>query len=140
MTFTGLSSLDYAAIARAERLRRADAARENRDLTDAQRRQDARQWDMIEYRAQWFRGDRRPLPLGDASDDHISAMAAVVMRTTQAALRKWREEGKPGGEPEARAFLLFSLARKFAELADQPCPYVDGDGAIYFLDQKDIAA
>ena len=140
MTFTGLSSFDYAAIARAERLRRADAAKENRDLTEAQRRQDARQWDMIEYRAQWFRDGRRPLPLGDASDDHVAAMAGVVMRTTQAALRKWREEGKPGGEPEARAFLLFSLARKFAELANQPCPYVDGDGAIYFLEQKDIAA
>lgn len=140
MTFAGLSMFDFAAIAHAERLRREHAAAKNRHITDAQRRDDAQRWHMIEYRAQWFREGRRPLPLGDESDNHAPAMAATVMRTTQAALRKWREEGKPGGEPEARAFLLFSLARKFAELVGDPCPYVDGDGAIYFLDQKEQAA
>lgn len=140
MTFVGLISTDFEKIARAEAVRRAKAGAENPDVTAAQRNQDERIWTLIVRRSRWFREDCRPLPFSEEDMTATTSLAATVMRTTQAALRKWREEGKPKGEPEARAFLLLSLARKFAELTGDPRPYVDGEGAIYFLDQKDLAA
>lgn len=140
MTFAGLASSDFEKIARAEATRRIAAAKNNPDVTAAQRQQDERTWSLIVRRARWFSDDRPPLPFEGEDMAATAKLAATVLRTTQAALRKWRDEGKPGGEPEARAFLLFSLARKFAELTGDPRPYVDGDGAIYFLDQKDQAA
>lgn len=140
MTFSGLVSTDYEKIARAEAARRLAAAKGNRDVTAEQRRQDERVWTLIVRRARWFSDDRRPLPFAGEDMAATATLAATVLRTTHAALRKWQSEGKPGGEPEARAFLLFSLARKFAELTGDPRPYVDGDGAIYFLDHKDLAA
>lgn len=140
MTFLPILSTDYAAIARAEATRRAKAAAANPDVTPAQRRADARTWDGIIRRAAYFHADRRAQLFGNEVEEGTRELAATVMRTAQAALRKWRTDGKPSGEIEARAFLLFSLARKFAELLEDPCPYVDADGAIYFLDQKDIAA
>ncbi len=140
MTFTGLTSTDFEKIAQAEAVRRARAATDNPAVTAAQRRDDERIWSLIVRRARWFNADRRPLPFAGEDMAATARLGATVMRTTQAALRKWRDEGKPKGDPEARAFLLFHLTRKFAELLGDPCPYVDGEGAIYFLDQKDLAA
>lgn len=140
MTFTGLISTDYEKIAQAEAVRRIAAAKENAEVTAAQRRDDERIWSLIVRRARWFSADRLPRPFAGEDMAATAKLGATVMRTTQAALRKWREAGKPTGEPEARAFLLFHLTRKFAELLGDPCPYVDGEGAIYFLDQKDLAA
>ena len=140
MSFTGLVSTDFEKIAQAEAVRRTKAATDNPAVTAAQRRDDERIWSLIVRRSRWFSDDRRPLPISGENMEATAKLGATVMRTTQAALRKWREEGKPNGEPEARAFLLFHLTRKFAELLGEPCPYVDGEGAIYFLDQKDQAA
>ncbi len=140
MTFIGLISTDYEKIAQAEAVRRAKAGADNPDVTAAQRRQDERTWSLIVRRARWFRDDRRALQFSEEDMAATARLGATVLRTTQAALRKWRDEGKPKGEPEARAFLLFHLTRKFAELLGDPHPYVDGEGAIYFLDQKDFAA
>lgn len=140
MTFTGLRSTDYEKIARAEAIGRSRAARANPAITADQRDLDERQWNAIAKRAAYFRDDRIESLFEGETADRARAMAAAVMRATQAALRKWREEGKPGGEPEARAFLLFALARKFAELAADPTPYVDADGAIYFHEPERTAA
>lgn len=140
MTFSGLISTDFATIAQAEAIGRAKAASANRAITPDQRRQDERQWRLIVRRAAWFRDDRRPLPISGEDMAATGVLAAIVLRTARSALAKWRSDGKPSGEPEARGFLLFALARKFAELTGDPTPYVDGDGAIYFLDQKEQAA
>lgn len=140
MTFTGLHSTDYEKIARAEGVGRLRAAKDNPAITADQRDLDERQWNAIAKRAAYFRDDRIERPFEGETVDRLRAMAAAVMRATQAALRKWRDDGKPGGEPEARAFLLFALTRKFAELAADPTPYVDGTGAIYFLEPERTAA
>lgn len=140
MTFLGLASTDYPAIARAEAVRRARAAEGKSDITPAQRRADARTWEGIVRRANYFHADRRALPFGNEVMAGTRELASAVQRTTTAALRKWREAGKPPGEIEARAFLLFHLARKFAELLGDPTPYVDADGTIYFTDQERTAA
>lgn len=140
MTFAVLKSTDFAAIARAEATRRIRAAKDNADVTDAMRRDDERKWSLIERRARYFADDRIARLHDGEGAETVQAMAAVVHRTAQAALRKWREGGKPGGEPEARAFLLFALTRKFAELASAPTPYVDADGNIYFLEPERTAA
>lgn len=140
MTFTGLKSTDYAAIARAEAARRAAVAAAKPDVTAAQRRDDAAMWAGIVRRAAYFHPDRRALMFGDEVVAGTRQLADTVRRTTTAALKKWREDGRPAGEPEARAFLLFHLSRKFAELLGDPCPYVDAHGHIYVLEQTDLAA
>lgn len=136
MTFLGLTSSDYPAIARAEAVRRARAAEAKPDIPPAQRRADARTWDGIVRRSAYFHADRRALPFGNEVMTGTRELAAAVQRTATAALRKWRDAGKPTGEAEARAFLLFHLARKFAELLGEPTPYVDADGNIYFTERK----
>lgn len=136
MTFTGLSSTDYHRIARAEAIRRIAAAKARRDISADQRRRDGQIWSAIVGRAGHFLGDRPALPFANEDMDATAVMAATVLRTTHAALNKWRDNGRPTGEPEARAFLLFSLAQKFAELTGSPRPCVDSKGAIYFPGQK----
>ncbi|MBN8845962.1 MAG: hypothetical protein J0H88_22210 [Sphingomonadales bacterium] len=140
MTFAGLRSTDFEKIARAEAIGRARAAMANATITADQRQLDERQWAAIAKRAAWFNEDRTEALFEGETVDRARAMAAAVMRATQAALRKWREDGKPAGEPEARAFLLFALTRKFAELAADPTPYVDADGNIYFRETERNAA
>lgn len=139
MTFATLTSADYQKIARAEAVRRIAAAASS-DLTAEQRREDERTWSLITRRAAWFRPDIRALPLPDEDPAHARAMSSTVLRTARTALRRWADEGSPRGEPEARAFLILSLARKFAELAGEPRPYVDANGRIYVIDQQEQAA
>lgn len=132
MTFLPLKSADYATIAHAEAIRREHAAARNENVSEAQRRQDARDWKAIVARARFFDIDRQALPFVGDEPERLTALAAIVLRTTRAALRKWREGDRaPRSEEEARAFLLLSLARKFAELAGDPRPYVDADGQLY---------
>lgn len=140
MTFTGLKSTDFEKIARAEAAGRLKAAAANQAITPDQRRQDERLWNLVVRRSAYFDIDRRDRLFEGEKIETTRALGAAVMRAAQTALRKWREDGKPRGEPEARAFLLFALTRKFAELLSDPTPYVDADGVIYFLDPERTAA
>lgn len=134
-TFLRLTSRDHAAIARAEQQRREAIASARPEITAAQRSADAADWHAISRRAAFFDADRRARMFASEDETQIRHLADTVARTARAALRKWREGGKPGGDVEARAFLLFALARKFAELMGDPCPYVDADGNIYTIAQ-----
>lgn len=127
MTFLGLRSTDLIGIASTERARRAAAMREMPRVTVAQRRTDAAEWAAI---VEWLRwalagSQRGRMPAGEGGLVEADHLYGVITDITGAALRDWFANGRPSGEPEARAFLLYALARAFARLTGAPAPSID---------------
>lgn len=131
MTFAPLASDDWPGIAAAEAARRAQAARDSAGLTAAQRRTDAAEWAAIVEWARWLTTPGRPLPLPGEGLEEAEYLARITLRTARTALAKWHAD-RQRGEPEARAFKLLYLARRFARLVGNPEPTVDAAGALIF--------
>ncbi|MFN7028423.1 MAG: hypothetical protein ACK4PC_03560 [Sphingopyxis sp.] len=131
MTFAPLASHDWPGIAAAEAARRARAAGGASGMTEAQRRSDAAEWAAIVEWARWLTTPGRPLPLPGEGLEEAEYLARITLRTARTALAKWHADRQPG-EPEARAFKLLYLARRFARLVGNPEPTVDAAGAILF--------
>ena len=130
MTFLGRDSFDYAGTARAEASRRARAAAGRANVSRADIARDAADWKAIVARAACFARDRRALFFAEEDRDFATHMAAVVLRTTRAAVRAWHAAGQRPGEEEARAICLLRLAQKFAELLGHDRPDLDRDGQL----------
>lgn len=124
MTFTGLSSFDTLAIARAEQARRLAAMRELRGVTVAQRRIDAAEWSAIVEQEAWSAAKPRPI-FPPYHLEEVEYLYRVILDIARAAMADWVAKGRVSGEAEARPFLLYALAIRWARRAGEPRPTID---------------
>ena len=124
MTFLGLSSFDTPAIARAEQARRLAAMRNLRGVTVAQRRTDAAEWSAIVEWEDWHANGRRGRSPGEGLAE-VEYLYRVIRDIARAAMADWLAKGRPTGEAEARSFLLYALAIRWARRAGEPRPTID---------------
>ena len=124
MTFLRLSSFDTPAIARAEQARRLAAMRNMQGVTVAQRRTDAAEWAAIVEWEDWHANGRRGRSPGEGLAE-VEYLYRVVLDIARAAMADWIGKGRPAGEPEARPFLLYALAIRWARRAGEPRPTID---------------
>jgi hypothetical protein len=124
MTFVGLSSFDTPAIARAEQARRLAAMRNMQGITVAQRRTDAAEWAAIVEWENWFAAGRKGFLPGDGLEE-AEYLYRVILDIARAAMADWVAKGRASGEAEARPFLLYALATRWASLAGEPRPTID---------------
>lgn len=125
MTFVGLLSADTPGIARAEQARRLAAMRELRGVTVAQRRIDAAEWTAIVEHEDWSAtSPRRGVSPVPAPED-IEYLYRVILDIARAAMADWVAKGRASGEAEARPFLLYALAIRWARRAGEPRPTID---------------
>jgi hypothetical protein len=122
VTFLGLSMFDTPAIARAEQARRLAAMRNMQGITVAQRRTDAAEWAAIVEWEEWPRGAPG---LPGTGLEEAEYLYRVILDIARAAMADWVAKGRASGEAEARPFLLYALATRWARLAGKPRPTLD---------------
>lgn len=124
MTFLGLTSDNTLAIARAEQARRLAAMRNMQGLTVAQRRTDAAEWSAIVEQETWSAATpRRGFPPYHLEE--VEHLYRVILDIARAAMADWVAKGRVSGEAEARPFLLYALAIRWARRAGEPRPTID---------------
>lgn len=124
MSFARLSMFDTPAIARAEQARRLAAMRELQGVTVAQRRIDAAEWSAIVEWEGWYAAGRKgKLPGGGLEE--VEYLYSVILAIARAAMADWVAKGRASGEAEARPFLLYALAIRWARRAGHPRPTID---------------
>ncbi|GEM_PF-4824236 len=124
MTFLGLTSDNTLAIARAEQARRLAAMRNMQGLTVAQRRTDAAEWSAIVEWELWHATRPRPLVAPNHLEE-VEYLYRVILDIARAAMADWVAKGRVSGEAEARPFLLYALAIRWARRAGEPRPTID---------------